>query len=168
LLTLSDRSNNQFRITTDYGSPSEGDDDGGGRSTTTTVAGGRGRTSAGRRVGAYGDGRGRVCGRKLLPRATTTTRGRRWREVLSGDGDAAAGLLYRDGDAVRWWRRGAVVGGDRAVEADAGAGRGRGERGRDGGGGEAEEMEILLCPSVGGKRKRPNSPLVPVAVTNRY
>jgi hypothetical protein len=88
--------------------------------------------------------------------------------LLCGDGDAAAGLLYRDGDAVRWWRRGAVVGGDRAVEADAGAGRGRGERGRDGGGGEAEEMEILLCPSVGGKRKRPNSPLVPVAVTNRY
>jgi hypothetical protein len=23
--------------------------------------------------------------------------------LLCGDGDAAAGLLYRDGDAVRWW-----------------------------------------------------------------
>jgi hypothetical protein len=26
----------------------------------------------------------------------------------------------------------------------------------------------LLCPSVGGKRKSPNSPFVPVCVTNRY
>jgi hypothetical protein len=70
--------------------PPGADDDGGGRSTTTTVAG--------------------VCGRKLLPRATPTTRGRRWREVVSGDGDAAAGLLYRDGDAVRWWEAEASAG----------------------------------------------------------